>query len=234
MPVLSHCQSIRAVIFDCDGVLLDSEFLALQVHHRALAEVGLMYDLAEFQRRFLGLPYHDQLSVLDADAFQRTGQHLPHDFAEGVRNRIVESFAERLQPVVGAVQFVNSLTVPKAVASSSMTQSLEWKLALTGLGKAFGEHIYSTERVARGKPAPDLFLLAARGIGAAAETTLVLEDSANGIRGAKAAGMIAAGFTGGRHCGPGHDKMLISAGAEVVFPSFSALSAFLTGREAPL
>jgi HAD superfamily hydrolase (TIGR01509 family) len=229
MPKPSRRQSIRAVIFDCDGVLLDSELLGLEVQHRALAKVGLTYDLSEFQRRFLGLPYHDQLSALDADAFQRTGRRLPPDFAEGIRDGIVKSFAERLQPVVGAVQLVNALTVPKAVASSSMTQSLEWKLTLTGLMKAFGEHVYSTERVARGKPAPDLFLLAARGIGAAPETTLVLEDSANGIRGAKAAGMVAAGFTGGGHCGPGHREMLISAGADMVFPSFSALGAFLSG-----
>jgi len=144
---------------------------------------------------------------------------------------MLKSFAERLQPVDGAVQFVNALSVPKAVASSSMMQSLEWKLVLTGLKKAFGEHVYSTERVTRGKPSPDLFLLAARSLGAAAETTLVLEDSANGIRSAKAAGMIAAGFTGGGHCGPSHYEMLVAAGADMVFPSFSALGAFLTVRQ---
>jgi HAD superfamily hydrolase (TIGR01509 family) len=227
----SHKQSIRAVIFDCDGVLMDSEHLALQVELRALAEVGLTYDRREFEHRFLGLPSQDQLTALDADAFQRTGRHLPAEFAKSVSESILKTFAERLQPVDGAAQFVNALTVPKAVASSSMTQSLEWKLVLTGLREAFGEHVYSTERVTRGKPAPDLFLRAARGIGASAETTLVLEDSANGIRGAKAAGMIAAGFTGGGHCGPGHDEMLISAGADVVFPSFSALRAFLAVRE---
>jgi HAD superfamily hydrolase (TIGR01509 family) len=225
-------QSIRAVIFDCDGVLVDSELLGLQVEHRALAEVGLTYEFGEFERRFLGLPSQDHLRALDADAFQRTGRHLPADFAKRVSENMSKSFAQRLQPVKGAAQFVNALTVPKAVASSSMTRSLEWKLVLTGLREAFGEHVYSTERVTRGKPAPDLFLLAARGIGASAEMTLVLEDSANGIRGAKAAGMIAAGFTGGGHCGPGHKEMLVSAGADMVFPSFSALAAFLAIRGA--
>jgi HAD superfamily hydrolase (TIGR01509 family) len=232
MRMASHPQSIRALIFDCDGVLVDSELLALEVEHRALAELGLIYEQVEFQGRFLGLPYQDQLRMLDADAFQRTGQHLPADFAEGVRESMLKIFAKRLRPVDGALQFVKALTVPKAVASSSMTSSLEWKLVRTGLREAFGEHVYSTERVARGKPAPDLFLLAARGIGAPAETTLVLEDSANGIRGSKAAGMIAAGFTGGGHCGPGHNEMLVSAGADVVFPSFSALGAFLADRGA--
>jgi HAD superfamily hydrolase (TIGR01509 family) len=228
----SHRQSICALIFDCDGVLVDSELLGLQVELRAVAEIGLTYDRGEFERRFLGLSSKDHLRALDADAFQQTGRHLPADFAKRVSERMSKSFAERLQPVEGAAQLVDSLTVPKAVASSSMTQSLEWKLVLTGLREAFGEHVYSTERVTRGKPAPDLFLLAGRGIGASPETTLVLEDSPNGIRGAKAAGMIAAGFTGGGHCRPGHDEMLIAAGADMVFPSFSALGAFLAIRQA--
>jgi HAD superfamily hydrolase (TIGR01509 family) len=230
MPVPTPPQSICAMIFDCDGVLLDSELLGLEVQQRALARIGLTYDLTEYQSRFLGLHYDDQLRALDADAVQRTGRHLPTDFGKGVSESILKSFARRLRPVEGAVRFVRELTLPKAVASSSTMQSLEWKLVRTGLREAFGEHIYSTEQVGRGKPAPDLFLLAARGISAAAETTLVLEDSANGIRGAKAAGMIAAGFTGGGHCGPHHQEMLMSAGADVVFPSFSALHALLAVR----
>jgi HAD superfamily hydrolase (TIGR01509 family) len=232
MPVPSHRLSIRAVIFDCDGVLLDSELLGLEVQQRALASVGLIYDLTEYQSRFLGLAYHDQLRALDADAIRRTGRHLPADFGKSVSESMLKSFARRLRPVEGAAQFVQALRLPKAVASSSTMQSLEWKLVLTGLREAFGEHIYSSERVSHGKPAPDLFLLAARGIGAAAETTLVLEDSANGIRGAKAAGMIAAGFTGGGHCGPRHLETLISAGADAVFPSFSALGAFIADHGA--
>jgi HAD superfamily hydrolase (TIGR01509 family) len=230
MPMPSHPRSIRAVIFDCDGVLLDSELLGLEVQQEALARVGLTYDLTEYQSRFLGLPYHDQLRALDADAFQRTGRHLPADFGKDVSESMLKSFASRLRPVEGAAQFVRALALPKAVASSSMMRSLEWKLVLAGLREAFGEHVYSTEQVGHGKPAPDLFLLAARGLGAAAETTVVLEDSANGIRGAKAAGMIAAGFTGGGHCGPRHQEMLFSAGADAVFPSFSAFGAFLEVR----
>jgi HAD superfamily hydrolase (TIGR01509 family) len=218
------------VIFDCDGVLLDSELLGLEVQQRALERLGLTYDLTEYQSRFLGLHYQDQLRALDADAVQRTGMRLPADFAKAVSASIRKSFATRLRPVEGAAQFVSALALPKAVASSSSMQSLEWKLVLTRLREAFGEHVYSSEQVGRGKPAPDLFLLAARGIGAAPETTLVLEDSANGIRAAKAAGMIAAGFTAGGHCGPHHREMLISAGADAVFPSFSALGAFLAVR----
>jgi HAD superfamily hydrolase (TIGR01509 family) len=230
MPVPSYPQSLSAVIFDCDGVLLDSELLGLEVQQRALASVGLTYDLTEYQSRFLGLHYRDQLRALDADAVLRTGKHLPTDFGKSVSESMLKSFASRLRPVEGAAQFVGALTLPKAVASSSTMRSLEWKLVLTGLRVAFGEHVYSGEQVRRGKPAPDLFLFAARGIGATAETTLVLEDSAHGIRGAKAAGMIAGGFTGGGHCGPHHQEMLISAGADAVFPSFSAVGAFLAGR----
>src|SRR5580698_2203913 len=127
MPMPSHPRSIRAVIFDCDGVLLDSELLGLEVQQRALARVGLTYDLTEYQSRFLGLHYQDQLRALDADALQRTGRHLPADFAKGISESTRKSFATRLRPVEGAVQFVSALTLPKAVASSSSTQSLEWK-----------------------------------------------------------------------------------------------------------
>ena len=181
----------------------------------------------EYHRRFLGLPYRDYFAALDADAQARTGQSLPDDFTERLNRRYRESFELHLKPIDGVSGFLSTLITPKAVASSSQLKSLHWKLEKTGLKPAFGEHIYSAEQVTNGKPAPDLFLFAAERMGAAPETALVIEDSANGIKGAKAAGMIAAGFTAGGHCLPGHNKMLSDAGADLVLTSFAELHAFL-------
>jgi HAD superfamily hydrolase (TIGR01509 family) len=226
MPVTA--SEITAVIFDCDGVLIDSEVLGLEVEHRTLAEVGLQYDVAEYHRRFLGLPHHAYIAELDADARAITGRPLPGDFSATITARLGESFAASLAPIAGALAFVSALRIPKAVASSSLLQSLRWKLEKTGLRAAFGDHLYSAEQVKRGKPAPDLFLYAAERIGAVPQTTFVLEDSANGIKGAKAAGMIAAGFTAGGHCLPDHGAMLNAAGADLLFNSYPALAAFLS------
>ncbi|MFZ1988435.1 MAG: HAD family phosphatase [Alphaproteobacteria bacterium] len=224
MPVAAN---ITAIIFDCDGVLIDSEVLGLEVELRTLAEVGLHYDVAEYHRRFLGLPHRAYLAELDADARAITGRALPADFSATITTRLRESFGAKLTRIAGALELVRALQVPKAVASSSLLQSLNWKLEKTELKPAFGDHVYSAEHVKRGKPAPDLFLYAAERIAAVPETTLVIEDSANGIKGAKAAGMIAAGFTAGGHCLPGHDGMLADAGADLVFASFADLDAFL-------
>ena len=220
-------QTITAVIFDCDGVLIDSEVLSLEIERSLLAEIGLAYELAEYKRRFLGLPFGTYLDAIKADALERTGRALPDGLDIRFGALLNKAFEEKLRAISGAHELVHALDLPKAVASSSKLKSLERKLTMTGLKPAFGTHIYSTELVARGKPAPDLFLLAAERIGAAAPTTLVVEDSANGIRAAKAAGMIAAGFTGGGHCDAGHDEMLISAGADMVFASFAAIESHL-------
>jgi HAD superfamily hydrolase (TIGR01509 family) len=221
-------KSIQAVIFDCDGVLVDSEILGIEVEHRALAEVGLHYDVAEYHRRFLGLPQRDYIAELDADARAITGRPLPSDFSATITARLRESFEAKLAPIAGAIEFISALQMPKAVASSSLLRSLHWKLEKTGLKPAFGDHLYSAEHVKNGKPAPDLFLHAAERMGATPATTLVIEDSANGIKGAKAAGMIAAGFTAGAHCLPDHGAMLSAAGAELLFDSYGALATFMS------
>ena len=220
-------QAITAVIFDCDGVLIDSEVLSLEIERSLLAEIGLAYELAEYKRRFLGLPFDTYLDAVKADALARTGRPLPDGLDARFGVLLNQAFEEKLRAIDGAHELVHALDLPKAVASSSKLKSLERKLAMTGLKPAFGAHVYSTELVARGKPAPDLFLYAAEKIGAAPSTTLVVEDSANGIRAAKAAGMIEAGFTGGGHCDTAHDEMLASAGADMVFASFAAIEAYL-------
>ncbi len=214
---------ITAVLFDCDGVLVDSEVLAIEIERALFAEIGLTYELDEYKRRFLGMSTSAFLEAVDADALARTGRRLPPDFEARYLDRSRAAFEERLRPIAGAVDATSEVRQPKAVASSSGLSALLYKLELTGLAGAFGEHVYSAEQVALPKPAPDLFVFAADRLGADPATTLVIEDSVNGIRAAKAAGMIAAGFTAGGHCDPGHGATLEAAGADLVLSDFAAL-----------
>jgi HAD superfamily hydrolase (TIGR01509 family) len=205
-----------AVIFDCDGVLVDSEILAVEVELALLGELGLPYEERAFKARFLGM--HDLAfrDAIDADCRARTGAPLPAGFLDEVHARRRRAVSERLREVSGAAAAVGALALPKAVASSTGAAFLQRKLALTGLWPLFDPHAYSADLVPNGKPAPDIFLYAAEAIGVAPARCLALEDSANGVRAAVAAGMTAWGFTGGGHCDDDTAAALIAAGAERV------------------
>jgi HAD superfamily hydrolase (TIGR01509 family) len=220
-------RPITAVIFDCDGVLIDSEVLSLEIELALLAECGLSYDIPDYKRRFMGLPAKAYRAELTADSLARTGRPLPEDIEDRHSALFRKACEERLRAISGARELADSLRQPKAVASSSGERALGWKLELTGLHDAFAPHIYSAQHVERGKPAPDLFLFAADKIGADPQTTLVIEDSRNGVLAAKAAGMIAAGLTAGAHCDDDHYEMLTAAGADHVFDTYGAIAAFL-------
>lgn len=224
---MTAASAITAVIFDCDGVLIDSEVLSLEIEMALLAECGLSYEIPDYKQRFMGLPAKAYLAELTADSIARTGRPLPEDIEPRHRALFRKACEERLRAIAGARALADSLPHPKAVASSSSERGLSWKLGLTGLHDAFAPHIYSAQHVERGKPAPDLFLFAADKIGADPQTTLVIEDSRNGILAAKAGGMIAAGLTAGAHCDDDHAEMLIAAGADHVFDSHGAIAGFL-------
>lgn len=221
-------QNITAVIFDCDGVLVNSEEIALEVELSFLHAAGLSFDKAEHQHRFMGVTWEDYQQGIAAEALRQTGKPLRATFLQELLDTVHAAYEERLQPIPGMSDLAAAVALPKAVASSSQRHRLLWKLERANLKSHFEPHIYSAECVKNGKPAPDLFLYAAERIRAKPETTLVIEDSANGIKAAKAAGMIAAGFTGGGHCLPEHGGILAEAGADMVFASFPDLAAFLS------
>ncbi|MGN6516912.1 MAG: HAD family hydrolase [Rhizomicrobium sp.] len=204
---------IEALIFDCDGVLVDSEVLALEVELAAAAEVGLTYDQAEYKTRFMGMTTQAFFDLLAEDCRARTGRDLPPGFQDRCYGNYRASL-HRLREVEGALRTVSALAHRKAVASSSTTDALEEKLKRTGLWECFAPHVYSTDLVARGKPAPDIFLHAAAMLDAAPRTCLVLEDSVNGVRAARAAGMRVWGFAGGGHMDAAVSARLVEAGAE--------------------
>lgn len=215
----------RALIFDCDGVLIDSERIYVDVERSMLAEIGLDYPLSEYQNRFVGLSNADFRTELAADHAARGLGAFPDDFW---RRHYAESwrrFAAELQPLAGAADFLAGDASPRAVASSSTVAELARKLAHVGLDRHFGDHVYSAELVDRGKPAPDLFLHAAARLGVAAADCVVVEDSVNGVRAGVAAGMTVWGFTGGGHADPGLAERLIAAGAAKAFRRYAEIGA---------
>ncbi|MGZ8363413.1 MAG: HAD family hydrolase [Caulobacteraceae bacterium] len=202
-----------AVIFDCDGVLADSEVLALEVEIAALAELGLCYGHEEFCARFMGLNNPAFYAALHEDRMARQGVALPESFSVEHRARMMEAYATRLVAVPGALEAVAACGLPRAVASSSGGAMLALKMQRLGLGPLFGDQVYGGNQVANAKPAPDLFLLAARGLGVAPERCLAIEDTENGVRAARAAGMTVWAFLGGGHIRPGDEARLLAAGA---------------------
>ena len=215
---------IDAVIFDCDGVLVDSEVLALEVELAAVAEIGLRYSAADFKTRFMGMTTQAFFDLLAEDCRAQTGRDLPDGFQARCYGNY-RAALHRLKEVEGAMRAVSGVIHRKAVASSSTTDALEEKLRRTNLWRHFAPHVYSTDLVARGKPAPDIFLYAAKMLDAEPARCLVFEDSVNGVRAARAAGMKVWGFSGGGHMDPATSERLLAAGAEQVVEHWDHASA---------
>ncbi|WP_420562460.1 HAD family hydrolase [Thalassobaculum sp.] len=213
-----------ALIFDCDGVLVDSEAIVMRIEQAAIAEAGLSYSPQDYATKFTGLSYDDFFAALDAEHRTRFGQPLERALYERIKDDSVAAMERELEAVPGIADLVAVVTVPTAVASSSFPDSLVMKLRKTGLYGRFAPHIYSTKLVANGKPAPDIFLYAADKLGVPARDCVVLEDSVNGIRAAVQAGMTPWGFTGAGHADPDLAARLTAAGAKTVFDSHAAIA----------
>lgn len=228
-------SQFSAVIFDCDGVLVDSEIVALEVELAALATIGLTYDIDEYKARFMGMSSAAFYSAVEEDCRTRQGHPLPEDFRDRCRAGY-RAAAHRMVEVPGARAVATAIPHRKAVASSSTAEALSHKLRAADLWDLFAPHIYSADHVAHAKPAPDLFLHAADALQAEPRACLVLEDSANGVIAARAAGMTVWGFTGGGHMDEATGHRLLAAGAMRLVPSWTAageLFAGLAGRYSP-
>lgn len=211
------------LIFDCDGVLIDSERLAARACADALAICGVTLSPAEIGERFTGLSFTAMVRQIN----DMTGAELGEDFARLNRDFLHEAFIRELKPVSGVAAVLAALPGPRCVASSSDLERLDLTLGLTGLTPVFAPHIFSATMVARGKPAPDLFLHAARVMAHDPRDCLVIEDSVAGVRAGVAAGMRVVGFTGASHCGPGHGASLSRAGAHLIVGAMPELPAAL-------
>lgn len=183
------------VIFDCDGVLIDSEVISASMLIAELKGYGVTISLDFVSRNFLGRSYPTVLR----EVRERFGVALPDRFEADYRARLLAAFARDLRVMPGVADVIAGLALPYCLATSSSPERLAQSLDLTGLTPLFTGRAFTASRVANGKPAPDLFLLAAAEMGADPARCLVIEDSLIGVRAALAAGMEVWRFTGGSH-----------------------------------
>jgi HAD superfamily hydrolase (TIGR01509 family) len=211
----------QLVIFDCDGVLVDSEPISVRLDVEMLAELGLTMTEEEVIERFVGR----SPEVIRQAVEVQLGHPAPDGWFERGEEELRERFAAELEPVPGIVEALERITAPICVASSSHPSELRFKLELTGLYDRFAGHIFSASEVANGKPAPDLFLHAAARMGAVPAACVVVEDSRYGVQAARAAGMDVLAYAGG--VTPAH---VLAGDGTVVFDDMRALPELLRRR----
>jgi HAD superfamily hydrolase (TIGR01509 family) len=189
------------VIFDCDGVLVDSEVIGIEIEAAVLTEAGFEMTADDCADHCIGLSWPDVTAMNDE-----------------IQERSLAAFPDRLQPVAGMADLLAALELLRCVASSSDLARVHYSLELTGLSTFFAPGtVFSAQMVERGKPAPDLFLHAAAQCGnVAPERCLVIEDSPAGVAAALAAGMDVIGFTGGQHARASLHRRLAAAGAHTI------------------
>jgi HAD superfamily hydrolase (TIGR01509 family) len=207
-------NAVELLIFDCDGVLTDSERIAVKVDLQVLEELGLALSEADVITLFMGRSDQETRSEIE----QRLGRALPADWQRQVDARYRAAFTAELKPVAGIVEALDRLTLRNCVASSGSHEHLRFTLGLTGLYDRFEGRIFSADDVAAGKPAPDVFLHAAAQMQVAPGHCLVVEDSVNGVRAARAAGMPALAYGGGLT-----PKQLLAGPDTVVFDDMREL-----------
>jgi len=219
----------EVVIFDCDGVLVDSEVLALGVTRRRLGEAGLHLTDEETRERFLGMRLDSVVRKVEAEL----GARLPEAFCGNLSSEILSAFRRELKGVEGVREAVAGLSARVCVASSSSPERLSLALRVTGYEALFGPNIFSAAEVAEGKPSPDLFLFAARAMGAKPQDCLVIEDSVAGVAAARAADMTAFGFVGASHfSGTDDGADLKAAGAALIFDDMARLPDLVAAQAA--
>ncbi|WP_260583026.1 HAD family hydrolase [Sphingopyxis sp. PET50] len=216
-------MTFAAIIFDFDGVIADSEVRANLSLAESLTAAGMPTTYDESLRDYYGHNWQETQRRIEA----RFGRSLPADFRERHRTRARARFMEGFDAVPGAAAFLDTLgTMPRAIASSSRADYIGWALGLFGLGHHFGEHVYSADGWDRGKPHPDIYLAAAKGLGVDPASCLAIEDSPTGARAALAAGMTVIGFCGAGHIidRAAHGDMLRAVGVHRLAMAFEEIS----------
>lgn len=215
-PTMSAMLPFDLVIFDCDGVLIDSEIISARMLIAELATLGVDVDLDYVARHFLGRSYPTVMAQIRRDF----SLELPPSFEDDYRARLLAAFERDLKVMPGAAQVLENLALRRCVATSSSPHRVKHSLRIAGLLPLVSGHVFTASEVANGKPAPDLFLHAAARMGARANRCLVIEDSLTGIRAARAAGMEVWRFVGGSHLGETTDKEPHDAAPDLRFASF--------------
>jgi HAD superfamily hydrolase (TIGR01509 family) len=208
-------------IFDCDGVLVDSEIIAARVDAELFTDNGYPITAEEIARRFAGLTAADIIAQVEAE----TGQRLPRDFRERHKAELDRRLASELKAVDGVQDMLERIDGPRCIASNSTSERLRLSLQKTDLYDRFRPYIFSAVEVGdrQPKPSPNVYRFAIEEFRADPRESLVVEDSVFGVRAAKAAGARVVGFTGAGHTWPGHADLLTEAGAETVIRRFADL-----------
>ncbi|MEO6224848.1 MAG: HAD family phosphatase [Sphingomicrobium sp.] len=216
----------EAIIFDFDGVLIESEFDGNRQLAELLTDLGHRTSLKEALKHYVGLSGPQFVAAIET----RIGATLPPEFHLRRKEQTQRAIRDGVAAVAGAVEFVSTLplALPRALASSSTTAWIRGHLRHIGLDDAFGEHVYSgREHVARGKPAPDLYLYAAHQLGVDIARCVILEDSEVGVVGALASGATVLGLAAGRHCLDGHADSLRALGVQHIANGFDEVRSFV-------
>ena len=233
---LSNLQTsnlnVDLVIFDCDGVLVDSEVISCRAHAETLTRHGYPITPDQVLDRFLGVSDREARLLVEAEL----GRSLPDDFESQLKQAALQRYAEDLQTIPYVGEAIAALGLPKCVASSGTPEKIRHGLTCAGIHDLLAPHIFSASQVKRGKPAPDLFLFAARQLAVAPGRCVVIEDSVPGVTGARAPGMTVLGFHGGSHCRPGYRDILRAAGASLTFDDMRQLPDLIAqiGRKSEL
>ncbi len=209
----------HAIIYDCDGTLIDSEHIAGSVCAAALTAIGIPMTMEAFNTRFNGVPVAKTWEILRAEI----PFDLPEGFNDAINAEIHRRFDDELHPIPGVAEAVRAIGGPRAVASSTNLPRLKLNMEKTGLAPLFDPHIYSATQVARGKPSPDVFLFAASQIGVDPADAIVIEDSVAGVMAGLRAGMRVIGFHGASNGIPDLDARLRQAGAAIVIDTMGQL-----------
>lgn len=222
--------SPQLIIFDCDGVLVDSEVIGSRVVSAAFSENGFSISPEEVSSRYTGI----SSEIMFADIEARFGKPLPAHFSIDLQRRLLSTFDRELEAIAGIETALQSLQCKICVASSSNLERIRFSLSRVGLIKYFEPYIFSSTQVAHGKPAPDLFLLAANEMQISPRFCWVVEDSVAGVRAAVAAGMNVLGFTGGSHFSSRTTggTELMNAGAITIFGDMSKLDKLVANSAA--
>jgi HAD superfamily hydrolase (TIGR01509 family) len=220
---MSNLGRTELVIFDCDGVLIDSEIVVCRLTSEELTRLGYPISTGEVIERYAGRPEHEMIADIEGN----WGQTVPAEYFGQIRRRIDHAYSAELRAMPGVADVLERIRIPICVASSSYPEKLKLGLETVGLYRRFAPNLVSASFVARGKPAPDVFIYAAGWMRTPIPGCLVIEDSVPGVHAARSAGMRVFGFTGGGHCSPGYGPRLVDAGAELVINDFRELDGFL-------
>ncbi len=216
-------MTIQHIIFDCDGVLIDSEEISMAVDRRLLAENGVHLSEGEMHQRFVGKTFKAMITEVET----LSGRAMPPDLEARKDVIMLEAYARELKPIAGVPQMLDAIALPKSIGTNGPRARALQALRIVGIDRHFGERMTTFEDVVHGKPAPDIYLLAAKRAGFSPAACAVVEDSVTGVAAAVAAGCVTFGFTGSQVHRSEHALKLVELGAHVVFDDMAKLPGLL-------